>query len=287
MIVLFLGAWCRPFYNYWSVPAADPQCATYENHLILNLSLNVSSDLMIMAIPLPLLLRSKLPPRKKLLLTAAFSLGGFVIASAVMNRYYSFINLYGTGWESWFVREASTAVIVANSPYIWALVRIMFNLHSFVGSSSATVNSRFNEQTDRFYKEIDDPLSPRRQDHSGSSSGCVDNTDIDKMLASVEREAVPFRFSHHGPPMAQFPKVEEPLHRRRDQNDSNSYEPCTPLPRALLSPAVFYDKPLPALPLDLELGPLSSPGPFTPSLSSPTDGRLLASTDEREQGMIV
>ena len=60
MLTFYFSLWCRPFYNYWSVPVANPQCATAEDHLILNFALNVTSDLMILAIPLPLLIRSKL-----------------------------------------------------------------------------------------------------------------------------------------------------------------------------------------------------------------------------------
>lgn len=36
----------------------------------------------------------------------------------------------------WYVREVSTAVIVANMPHLWALMRRTFNLRAFLSHSS-------------------------------------------------------------------------------------------------------------------------------------------------------
>ena len=38
----------------------------------------------------------------------------------------------------WYVREISTAVIVANMPHLWALARRTFNLRAFLSHSSAS-----------------------------------------------------------------------------------------------------------------------------------------------------
>jgi hypothetical protein len=40
-------------------------------------------------------------------------------------------------WEFWYVREASTAIYVANMPMCWALMRRLFNLRAFNGISSS------------------------------------------------------------------------------------------------------------------------------------------------------
>jgi hypothetical protein len=100
MEILFFGVWCRPFHNYWSVPAANPQCSTYHDHLIVNTVFNISSDLMMLCIPLPILIRAKLPIQKKLILCVVFSLGIFVIICAVLSKYYSFSLPYGVDWVS-------------------------------------------------------------------------------------------------------------------------------------------------------------------------------------------
>jgi hypothetical protein len=100
MEILFFGVWCRPFHNYWSVPAANPQCSTYHDHLVVNTVFNISSDLMMLCIPLPILIRAKLPMQKKLILCVVFSMGIFVIICAVLSKYYSFSLPYGVDWVS-------------------------------------------------------------------------------------------------------------------------------------------------------------------------------------------
>ncbi|KAE8150637.1 hypothetical protein BDV25DRAFT_172004 [Aspergillus avenaceus] len=134
--ILFFAAWCRPFSAYWSMPPKNLQCSVYRNHLILVLVLNVLTDLMIMCIPLPLLIKAKLSLSKKITLCAVFSLGIFVILCSVLSKYYSISQPYGDRWVDWYVREAATAVVVANIPQTWTLFRRMFNWKSFLVHSS-------------------------------------------------------------------------------------------------------------------------------------------------------
>jgi hypothetical protein len=56
------------------------QCATYYNHMITATAFNISSDLMIISIPIPLLTTAQLPLKRKLVLCAIFSLGIFVVS---------------------------------------------------------------------------------------------------------------------------------------------------------------------------------------------------------------
>jgi hypothetical protein len=161
MEILFFGVWCRPFHNYWSVPVANPQCSTYHDHLIVNTVFNISSDLMMLCIPLPILIRAKLPFQKKVILCVVFSMGFFVIICAALSKYYSFSLPYGVDWVRplltppfsgtfanhyrkvyWYVREVSTAVIVANMPHLWALMRRTFNLRAFLSHGSALRSRR-------------------------------------------------------------------------------------------------------------------------------------------------
>ncbi|KAJ6442495.1 acetamidase [Purpureocillium lavendulum] len=135
MEVLYLGVWCRPFSQYWAVPPDNPQCSAATNHLITNAVLNISSDLMIIMIPMPIFLQSRISLKKKIVLCTVFALGGFTILSAILNKYYSFSEPYGSAWTFWYIRESSTAIIVANLPLTWTLFRRMFNLRSFNGGS--------------------------------------------------------------------------------------------------------------------------------------------------------
>ncbi|KAE8315960.1 hypothetical protein BDV41DRAFT_143382 [Aspergillus transmontanensis] len=91
--ILFLGVWCRPINYYWDLESEDFQCSTYFNHLITTTVLNISSDLMMLCIPLPLFIRSHLPFKQKVAVCAVFSLGGIVILMAALNKYYNFAQL--------------------------------------------------------------------------------------------------------------------------------------------------------------------------------------------------
>ncbi|KAE8141305.1 UbiD family decarboxylase [Aspergillus pseudotamarii] len=147
--ILFFAAWCHPFSAYWSVPPKNIQCSVYRNHLILVLALNVATDLMIMCIPLPLLIKAKLSLSKKLTLCAVFSLGIFVILCSILSKYYSISNPYGDRWVDWYVREAATAIVVANIPQTWTLFRRMFNWKSFLAHSSYNRSHSRSKYTNR------------------------------------------------------------------------------------------------------------------------------------------
>ena len=72
MEILYFGYWCRPFHDYWQTPTSNTQCTTALHHLILNLAFNMSSDLMIMSIPIPMILKAHMDLKRKILLVFPF-----------------------------------------------------------------------------------------------------------------------------------------------------------------------------------------------------------------------
>ncbi|KAE8352504.1 hypothetical protein BDV28DRAFT_148963 [Aspergillus coremiiformis] len=132
--ILYFAVWCRPFYNYWAVPTPNDQCSTATHHLIMTMVFNVSSDILMMCIPLPLLISASLPVRSKIVLVGVFGMGTFLILCATLSKVYSFKDPFGPEWLFWYVREASTAACVANIPNCWSLVRRVFHLGSWTGS---------------------------------------------------------------------------------------------------------------------------------------------------------
>ncbi|KAH8593893.1 hypothetical protein B0O99DRAFT_493547, partial [Bisporella sp. PMI_857] len=135
MEILYFGVWCRPFDHYWQVPVENTQCSAATNHLIVNACLNISSDVFMLFIPIPLLIHSQLPRGKKVILCGLFGLGTFVILCAILNKYYSFVHPFAPTWSFWYIREASCAIFVANMPMCWFLIRRIFNVRSFNNSS--------------------------------------------------------------------------------------------------------------------------------------------------------
>ncbi|KAI1847906.1 hypothetical protein JX265_001912 [Neoarthrinium moseri] len=146
MEILYFAVWCRPFWHYWLVPANDIQCSWERNHMITNAFVNITSDIMIIALPMPIFLKAQLPLKRKAVLVGVFALGVFTIISAILNKAYTFGDPYGSEWIYWYIREASTAIIVANLPFTWTLLQRAFNLRSFNGKSTGNTpaaNSRF------------------------------------------------------------------------------------------------------------------------------------------------
>ncbi|KAF3046422.1 hypothetical protein E8E12_008489 [Didymella heteroderae] len=133
MEVLYFGVWCRPFNQYWAVPTHST-----TNHLITNAVFNISSDLIILSIPMPLLFKVRLPKKNKLILIGIFLIGLFTVVAAVLNKYYSFENPFGTDWVLWYLRESYTALLCANLPLTYPLIQRVFKLRnwsSFTGES--------------------------------------------------------------------------------------------------------------------------------------------------------
>lgn len=87
------------------------------------------------AIGLPMFLRLKLPMKKKIPIVGIFSLGLFVILAAILNKVYSFSEPFGSLWTYWYVRESSTALLVANLPFVWTFWRRVTGMTSVNGKS--------------------------------------------------------------------------------------------------------------------------------------------------------
>ncbi|KAI1305113.1 hypothetical protein F5Y03DRAFT_164414 [Xylaria venustula] len=137
MEILYFGVWCRPFNQYWAVPPNSIQCSAATNHLITNAVINISSDLFIILIPMPVFLHINVSVKKKVVLCGVFALGLFTIGAAIANKYYSFHEPFGSSWTYWYIRESSTALIVANIPFLWTAVRFALRLTSTHGGTAS------------------------------------------------------------------------------------------------------------------------------------------------------
>lgn len=131
------------------------QCSAATNHLITNAVFNISSDLIILSIPMPLLFGVRLPKKNKAILVTVFMIGAFTyvlacnsrgtsltstsIVAAVLNKYYSFSNPFGEQWTIWYLRESYTALLCANLPLIYPLIQRVFNLRNWSSGNYDTV----------------------------------------------------------------------------------------------------------------------------------------------------
>ena len=92
-------------------------------------------------------LRLSLRLSKNVPLIGIFSLGVFVIIAAILNKVYSFSDPFSDEWVYWYVRESSTALIVANLPFVWLFYRKIFRIRSSTASRRARYGSTPNTAT--------------------------------------------------------------------------------------------------------------------------------------------
>lgn len=140
-IALFTA--CLPVSHYWAVPVNNAQCASYQYYQIVNAVFNISSDIMLLAVGLPPVLKARLSVQQKLVLTVVFGMGSFVIIAAILRAIYCLVpSLISYVYMNWYFREASVAIYVTNAPAIWVLLRDIFpGLHRLGQSSRRTTSA--------------------------------------------------------------------------------------------------------------------------------------------------
>ncbi|THC95153.1 hypothetical protein EYZ11_005356 [Aspergillus tanneri] len=135
IMVTYYAVYCRPFSQYWAMPVKNMQCATYQYYSITQAVFNISSDAAMLAVPIPLLIKTQLKTSKKAILMCIMSLGLFTIVAAILNKVFNFASPLTTTYQIWYIREASTAIYVANLICLWPLLRLIFGLNGFQNSS--------------------------------------------------------------------------------------------------------------------------------------------------------
>jgi hypothetical protein len=135
IMVTYYTVYCRPFQQYWQLPVVNMQCATYQHYSITQAVFNISSDAAMLAVPIPLLMKTQLRARRKIILVCIMSLGVFTIVAAILNKIFNFASPLTTTYQIWYIREASTAIYVANLICLWPLLRKLFGLKAFKSSN--------------------------------------------------------------------------------------------------------------------------------------------------------
>ncbi|KAI6285016.1 hypothetical protein MCOR07_010945 [Pyricularia oryzae] len=123
---------CRPFHEYWQInPDPGRYCHPAVSPAIVwtFLAMNVSTDLYLISIPIPLLFTANVTWRKRVALVSVFCCGLFVTAAAIL-RVILIVSDSKNGAflaGSWAVRETFVAVITTNMPMLFPLFRRWMN----------------------------------------------------------------------------------------------------------------------------------------------------------------
>ncbi|MCJ1369066.1 hypothetical protein MMC20_000274 [Loxospora ochrophaea] len=115
---------CRPFSGYWTVLPDPGVCCRAQLQLMTYGVLNIITDLMLIFLPLPLLLKIKLPFAQKFQLFFLFSLGfliiGITIARLTENSEHSTSQADRVTYAS---AEILVAAFVVHAPTLYTLLR--------------------------------------------------------------------------------------------------------------------------------------------------------------------
>ncbi|KAI1358920.1 hypothetical protein F5Y08DRAFT_345218 [Xylaria arbuscula] len=134
---------CRPIHHFWQInPDPGPLCKPTNSpfYVLSVLISDIVTDLYLVSIPLPLLLRAKIPIGKKLILIGLFC-GSFVVIAAGIARGVAILTAGPEGAISgsqWACRETFVAAVVGNLPASQPLFRSWATKIGLLSSSHPT-----------------------------------------------------------------------------------------------------------------------------------------------------
>ncbi|KAI6785006.1 uncharacterized protein J7T54_008100 [Emericellopsis cladophorae] len=126
ILVIFVG--CRPFHHYWQInpdPGNSCQAAISRPIIWTSFAANVTTDIYLILIPLPMLWKSTLRTAKKIASSIVLGAGIFVLVCATLKSVFVLVDPVDGAQlaGSWGIREAFTAVMVTNLPMIFPLFK--------------------------------------------------------------------------------------------------------------------------------------------------------------------
>ncbi|CAG5174536.1 uncharacterized protein ALTATR162_LOCUS7809 [Alternaria atra] len=144
VIIFTIYLSCRPFNHYWQI-SPDPgnvcQAAVSKPIIWVTFVFNVSTDVYLLLIPIPMLWKSSLKQYKKVAATLVLSAGMLVIVCATLKSIYVIVDPVHGGElaASWGTRETFVAIVTTNLPMIFPLLKNWLApfLPSTMGSSNA------------------------------------------------------------------------------------------------------------------------------------------------------
>ncbi|KAF2820544.1 hypothetical protein CC86DRAFT_304707 [Ophiobolus disseminans] len=128
--VVFFATWtaaqivgfteCDPFNLYWQVIPAPGKCVQAQVQLVVLGVLNIVTDIMLLALPLPTLISLQTPWRTKLRLFTICALGLFIIAITIIRLPINHLNAaVQANRSTWASTELLTAAIAVNAPTLY------------------------------------------------------------------------------------------------------------------------------------------------------------------------
>ncbi|KAI5304566.1 hypothetical protein KEM56_006338 [Ascosphaera pollenicola] len=167
----------------------DDDCWAYFSFQVVVGVLNISSDIIVLCVAIPLILQLYLPIQQKIALTAVFGMGIFVIAASILNKVFSLApKLMNYTYLSWYFREASVGLYVVNAPTLWVLLRRTFPSVSLWGYRSRSTKKETTSgfRLPSYGQPMTDDTERLRQPHEHRRWDIEDGMSTASPLNSVE-----------------------------------------------------------------------------------------------------
>ncbi|KAL4884028.1 hypothetical protein BJY04DRAFT_215906 [Aspergillus karnatakaensis] len=137
---------CRPARLYWQVVPDPGECVRANTQLVTLVALNITTDALLILLPMPWLLRVRKSWMKRLQYVGLFSVGLLLIAIAIVRLPYYSSSTAQVNRNTWGSVEEFFAAFVANVPTLFTLRKDPTKEKdepSHVSGSSSRVRPRF------------------------------------------------------------------------------------------------------------------------------------------------
>ncbi|KAI1834746.1 hypothetical protein DTO013E5_4864 [Penicillium roqueforti] len=159
---------CDPFSHYWIVLPDPGKCCQAQLQLIVLVSsgvLNVITDIMLIALPIPILVLVKRSAVEKIQLAVLFAVGLFIVAITIVrlpqNVKNPTVQVNRTTWAS---VELLAAAIVANAPVLYGLLKGRSQRSKYAASGAGSTGPSWQGLQKRSANELE--LELQRISHS-------------------------------------------------------------------------------------------------------------------------
>ena len=128
--VIIVTDFSRPISSYWKLKSDHRDCIPEGPPLVVQSTLNVVTDFMIYALPIPTLFSLSLPWSQRIGLVVLFSVGGVIVVAGSFRAYwihYTLFRTYDATWEGyqiwvWTAVETNVGVICGCIPALKPLL---------------------------------------------------------------------------------------------------------------------------------------------------------------------
>lgn len=135
-VIAVIWGHCTPVRKNWQVtPYPGDQCTLAVANYISLVILNLSTDFVIVSIPVPLLWKVKLNIKRKLIIGVLLCSGVFIMIATLLRCVLSLKDISGINTSTiWAIRETFVGIIAVNA----AAIKPLFSASRWIGSSKGS-----------------------------------------------------------------------------------------------------------------------------------------------------